>query len=52
MTWEHTHIAALQALDRSEVAQAAGWNCFERCFDDTLLRAYLDQRPAFGGRGG
>ncbi len=47
MTWEHTHIAALQALGRSEAAQAARWNCFERCLDDTLLRAYLDQLPAF-----
>jgi hypothetical protein len=49
MTWEHTHIAALQALDRSEVAQAARWNRFERCLDGTLLRADLDQLPALGG---
>lgn len=47
MTWEHTHIAALQALGRIEEAQAARWNCFERCLDGTLLRAYLDQLPAF-----
>ncbi|MBC1261593.1 hypothetical protein FQK07_10025 [Synechococcus sp. BSF8S] len=47
MTWEHTHIAALQALGRTEEAQAARWNCFERCLDGTLLRAYLDQLPAF-----
>jgi hypothetical protein len=47
MTWEHTHIAALQALGRREEAQAARWNCFERCLDGTLLRAYLKQLPAF-----
>ncbi len=47
MTWEHTHIAALQALCRTEEAQAARWNCFERCLDGTLLRSYLDQLPAF-----
>lgn len=47
MKWEHTHIAALQALGRTDDAQAARWNCFERCLDGTLLRAYLDQLPAF-----
>ncbi|MFQ6539438.1 MULTISPECIES: DUF6880 family protein [Aphanothece] len=47
MSWEHSHIAALQALGRSEEAQAARWNCFERCLDGSLLRAYLDQLPAF-----
>lgn len=47
MTWEHAHIAALQALGRSEEAQAARWSCFERCLDGSLLRAYLDQLPAF-----
>lgn len=47
MAWEHTHIAALQALGRSEEAQTARWHCFERCLDGTLLRTYLDQLPAF-----
>jgi hypothetical protein len=47
MTWEHTHIAALQALGRTEDAQAARWNCFERCLDGTLLRAYLTQSLCF-----
>lgn len=47
MTWEHTHIAALQALGHRSEAQAARWHCFERCLDATLLRAYLDQLPAF-----
>jgi hypothetical protein len=34
-------------LGRTDDAQAARWNCFERCLDGTLLRAYLDQLPAF-----
>ena len=47
MTWEHAQIAVLQALGRHAEAQAARWHCFERCLDATLLRAYLDQLPAF-----
>jgi hypothetical protein len=47
MAWEHTHIAALQALGRTEEAQTARWNCFARCLDGSLLRTYLDQLPAF-----
>lgn len=47
MEWEHTHIAALEALGRDDEAQEARWNCFGRCLDSDLLRAYLANCPAF-----
>jgi hypothetical protein len=47
MAWEATHIKALEAVGRAEEAQQARWNCFARCLDSEVLRAYLAHCPAF-----
>lgn len=45
--WENARIDALDALDRSEEAQAVRWSCFERALSAEHLRAYLKRLPDF-----
>jgi uncharacterized protein DUF6880 len=45
--WEDARIDVLEALGRTEDAQAARWNCFERSLSSVHLRAYLKRLPDF-----
>jgi hypothetical protein len=45
--WEITRLAVLEALGRSEEAQAFRWACFERSLSADHLRAYLKRLPDF-----
>ncbi|WP_166144043.1 DUF6880 family protein [Methylosinus sp. RM1] len=45
--WEDARIAALEALGRSEDAQAARWSCFERFLSERHLREHLKRLPDF-----
>jgi len=45
--WEDARIDVLDALGRTEDAQAARWGCFERALSSTHLRAYLKRLPDF-----
>ncbi|MBB4287593.1 DUF6880 family protein [Roseospira goensis] len=45
--WDDARIAALEALDRPDDAQAARWTVFERSLSSTHLRDYLSRLPDF-----
>jgi hypothetical protein len=45
--WEDARINVLDALGRSDDAQAVRWSCFERSLSPTHLRAYLKRLPDF-----
>ncbi|MEE4239093.1 MAG: hypothetical protein V2I51_20420 [Anderseniella sp.] len=45
--WEDARIAALDALERHDEAQAARWTCFERTLSAQHLKAYLKRLPDF-----
>ncbi len=45
--WEDARIDVLDALGRSDDAQAARWACFERSLSASHLRAYLKRLPDF-----
>ena len=45
--WEIARIEALEALARSDEAQAFRWQCFEQSLNDQHLRAYLRRLPDF-----
>jgi hypothetical protein len=45
--WKDARIDTLEALGRSDEAQAARWSCFERALSDKHLRAYLKRLPDF-----
>ena len=45
--WTESRIAALDALGRSDGAQALRWQAFERSLSSPYLRAYLKGLPAF-----
>src|SRR4029078_9351341 len=45
--WAQTRIAALEALGRSEEAQAFRWRCFEAWLDAGMLREHLKRLPDF-----
>jgi hypothetical protein len=45
--WEDARIDVLDALGRSDEAQAARWSCFERSLSAQHLRAYLKRLPDF-----
>jgi len=45
--WEDARIDVLDALGRSEDAQATRWSCFERVLSARHLRAWLDRLPDF-----
>lgn len=45
--WQQARIDALDALERTEEAQAFRWQCFERALDDRHLRAFLKRLPDF-----
>jgi hypothetical protein len=45
--WEQTRIAVLEALGRSDEAQAFRWACFERSLNPDHLRSYLKRLPDF-----
>ncbi|HYD08239.1 MAG TPA: hypothetical protein VEC60_21070 [Reyranella sp.] len=45
--WEDARIDTLDALGRSNEAQAARWSCFERALSRQHLRAYLKRLPDF-----
>jgi len=45
--YEDVRIEVLQALDRTDDAQAARWQCFERSISARHLKAYLKQLPDF-----
>ena len=45
--WEDARIDVLDALGRTDDAQAARWTCFERSLSSTHLRAYLKRLPDF-----
>jgi hypothetical protein len=45
--WQDVRIDVLEALGRSDDAQAARWQCFERSLSATHLRAYLKGLPDF-----
>jgi hypothetical protein len=45
--WEDARIDALDALKRSEDAQAARWSCFERFLSGRHLREHLKRLPDF-----
>ena len=47
LEWEDARIEVLEALGRTEEAQAARWSCFERWFSAPHLRAYLKRLPDF-----
>ncbi|WP_322758748.1 DUF6880 family protein [Synechococcus sp. CBW1107] len=47
LDWEDAQIAALEALGRTDEAQAARWHWFEQTLMETYLRDYLQQLPAF-----
>ena len=45
--WEDAPIDVLEALGRTDDAQAARWECFERALSSAHLRAYLKRLPDF-----
>jgi uncharacterized protein DUF6880 len=45
--WEDARIDVLEALGRTEDAQAARWNCFERSLSSVHLRTYLKRLSDF-----
>jgi len=45
--WEDARIDVLEALGRTDDAQAARWECFERALSSAHLRAYLKRLPDF-----
>ncbi len=45
--WEDARIETLDALGRSDEAQAARWSCFRRALSAEHLRAYLKRLPDF-----
>jgi hypothetical protein len=45
--WEDARIDVLEALGRTDDAQAARWRCFERLLSARHLRAYLKGLPDF-----
>lgn len=45
--WEDARIDVFEALGRTDEAQKARWNCFERSLSSTHLRAYLKKLPDF-----
>ncbi|MCP4381801.1 MAG: hypothetical protein GY798_10390 [Hyphomicrobiales bacterium] len=45
--WENARINVLEALGRTDDAQAARWACFERSLSSSHLRAYLKRLPDF-----
>ena len=45
--WEDAQIDVLEALGRTNEAQAARWSCFERALSAEHLRAYLKRLPEF-----
>jgi hypothetical protein len=45
--WEDARISVLDALGRSDEAQAARWSCFERALSAPHLRAYLKRLADF-----
>lgn len=45
--WEDARIDVLDALGRTDEAQAARWDCFERSLSSGHLRAYLKRLPDF-----
>jgi hypothetical protein len=45
--WEDARIDVLDALGRTDEAQAARWACFERSLSARHLRAYLKRLPDF-----
>jgi hypothetical protein len=45
--WEDARIDVLDALGRTDDAQAARWQCFERSLSSAHLRAYLKRLPDF-----
>ena len=45
--WEDARIDTLEALGRSDEAQAARWSCFERALSSEHLRAYVKRLPDF-----
>jgi len=45
--WEDARIDVLDALGRTDDAQAARWACFERSLSASHLRAYLKRLPDF-----
>jgi hypothetical protein len=47
LEWEQTRIDVLEALGRSEDAQAFRWTCFERSLNASHLREFLKRIPDF-----
>jgi hypothetical protein len=47
LDWEDARIDTLEALGRSDEAQAARWSCFENALSGEHLRAYLRKLPDF-----
>lgn len=47
LEWETARAAILEALGRSDDAQAFRWACFERSLEASHLRAYLKKLPDF-----
>ncbi len=45
--WEEVRLDVLEALGRTEEAQAFRWSCFERSLSASHLRAFLDRLPDF-----
>lgn len=45
--WQETRLAVLDALGRTEEAQAFRWRCFERHLNATHLREHLKRLPDF-----
>jgi hypothetical protein len=46
--WEQTRIEVLEALGRTDEAQAFRWACFEHSLHPEHLRSYLKRLPDFG----
>ena len=47
LEWEDARIDSLEAVGRSDEAQALRWTCFERSLSARHLRAYLRRLPDF-----
>lgn len=45
--WENARTDVLEALGRTDEAQKARWNCFERSLSSAHLRSYLKKLPDF-----
>lgn len=45
--WEDMRLQVMEALGRTEEAQAFRWQCFERTLSASHLRAYLKRLPEF-----